>query len=273
MVTSLSIKQVNILPFLTVTASIIFTMMNDVWLSKGLIIISLSLGLHTKIVNIIGICFLLLISSLIILKDISNTLIFFIMLFGFAITLHKIPGFSRYIFIKKQEPFSQSNSFECQFDKAIFAAILLTAINNHQTVSINSYLFAFLDTIFGFSLLIGLAIGFGAKFNPKNTSFNKEWFFLNSLSSLSEEIFFRGFLQNEFSAFFQSDTLSIFAASLIFGIAHYPKGLLFIVFATLAGIMYGTAYYLTGNIMIATLIHILLNYCHRHFFIFPGLKR
>lgn len=249
-------------------------MMNYLWLSEGFIIISLSLGLYTKIVNIIGICFLLLISSLIILKDISNPLMFFfIMSFGFAITLHKIPGFSRYIFLKKQEPFSQSNSFECPFDKVVFAAILLTVLSNHQAISINAYLFTLLDIIFGFSFLIGLAIIFGAKFNPEHISFNKEWLFFNSLSSLSEEIFFRGFLQNELCTFFQSDVLSIVTASLIFGIAHYPKGRLMVLFATLAGMMYGTAYHLTGNILIATLIHILLNYCRRHFFIFPGLKK
>ncbi|WP_087852964.1 CPBP family intramembrane glutamic endopeptidase [Photobacterium andalusiense] len=60
--------------------------------------------------------------------------------------------------------------------------------------------------------------------------------------------------------------IAITIASVLFGLAHFSGDPLFIIIATLAGILYGLSYYWTRKITIAIVIHFAFNLV---FFTYP----
>ncbi len=100
------------------------------------------------------------------------------------------------------------------------------------------------------------------------------WAALNlSSTCVAEEALFRGLLQTRLVAAAASRGLSphpaIFAASLAFGLAHFPGGYGLVALATAAGLCYGYAYHATGRIEAAILAHFALNAAHFLFFTYP----
>jgi len=49
----------------------------------------------------------------------------------------------------------------------------------------------------------------------------------------------------------------------------YAGGSLLVIFATLAGLIYGLAWMLSGRLWVAVLFHVGLNLCHLLFFTYP----
>lgn len=80
-----------------------------------------------------------------------------------------------------------------------------------------------------------------------------------------EESFFRGIVQTALIRWFtrqgwsQSPLLGITAASVLFGAAHIQGGGAFMLLATVAGLSYGTVYYLTRRIHYAVALHFIVN--------------
>ncbi|ELK2701570.1 CPBP family intramembrane metalloprotease, partial [Campylobacter jejuni] len=58
-------------------------------------------------------------------------------------------------------------------------------------------------------------------------------------------------------------------ASIAIGLIHYRSGVLMIVFASLAGIIYGLAYKYSKSLWISVLFHYGLNLIHLIFFTYP----
>jgi hypothetical protein len=85
-------------------------------------------------------------------------------------------------------------------------------------------------------------------------------------------MFFRGFVQKHLSALanksFHKIAVVIFVG-ILFGLAHFPGGATYVIVASVAGIGYGYAYYLTGRIESAILTHFFLNSAHFLFFTYP----
>lgn len=90
-----------------------------------------------------------------------------------------------------------------------------------------------------------------------------------------EESFFRGMVQTALMRWARrrcwpcADGLGLLAASLLFGAAHLGGGAAFALLAALAGFGYGAAYYLTGRIHCAVLLHFAVNAVHQIAFAAP----
>jgi membrane protease YdiL (CAAX protease family) len=93
-----------------------------------------------------------------------------------------------------------------------------------------------------------------------------------------EESFFRGIVQTALIRGFadrgwsQAAPLGIIAASLFFGGAHVGGGPAFMLLATVAGLGYGVAYYLTGRIQDAVAVHFAVNAIHQLFLSAPAVR-
>jgi len=93
-----------------------------------------------------------------------------------------------------------------------------------------------------------------------------------------EESFFRGIVQTALIRGFadrgwsQAAPLGIIAASLFFGGAHVGGGAAFMLLATVAGLGYGVAYYLTGRIQDAVAVHFAVNAIHQLFLSAPAVR-
>jgi membrane protease YdiL (CAAX protease family) len=84
-----------------------------------------------------------------------------------------------------------------------------------------------------------------------------------------EEGFFRGLLQRGVSARF-GNRLGLPVAAVLFGLAHFGGGPLYVLLAALAGLGYGAAYQLSGRrIEAAMLAHFGLNLLHLLLFTYP----
>ncbi|WP_025822886.1 CPBP family intramembrane glutamic endopeptidase [Shewanella marina] len=97
------------------------------------------------------------------------------------------------------------------------------------------------------------------------------WLFvLNNLlfTCVVEEALFRGYIQRQLLNYI-SPVYAIAITSILFGAAHYAGGIRFIVVATLAGAVYGIAYYWTRKLSIAVLVHFIFNMIHLIFFTYP----
>ncbi|SUC07642.1 membrane-associated CAAX amino terminal protease [Proteus mirabilis] len=86
--------------------------------------------------------------------------------------------------------------------------------------------------------------------------------------SLAEEALFRGAIQQSLSRYL-SPYLALFITAILFGLVHFAGGILLIIFASLAGIIYGLAWMWSGRLWVATLFHFALNLTHLLFFTYP----
>ena len=201
-----------------------------------------------------------------------------ILLAGFV--LHDIPGFKNQLIVDKY--LISAASIPCSiwlnFDK-VFAALVIYALSPliikeskldwsalKQTMLI---LFTCIIVILGPSILSGYV-----KLDPKIPTILPIWTVSNLLFvSFSEEVIFRGFLQTTLKDYlpcgWKYNLLAIIMASIIFGIAHYKDGIIFMCLAAIAGLFYGYAYNRTKRILCAMLVHFLLNLTHFLAFTYP----
>ena len=93
-----------------------------------------------------------------------------------------------------------------------------------------------------------------------------------------EESFFRGIVQTALIRGFAdwgwspAAPLGIIAASLLFGAVHVGGGGAFMLLATVAGLGYGAAHYLTGRIQDAVAVHFAVNAVHQLFLSAPAVR-
>lgn len=101
------------------------------------------------------------------------------------------------------------------------------------------------------------------------------------LVSVVEEVFFRGFIQQNLKKLFihikcNSQISSIFAiliSAIYFGFAHYHSGIIMIILAAVAGIGYGYVFKKTNRLESAILTHFTVNFIHFIFFTYPALAK
>lgn len=82
---------------------------------------------------------------------------------------------------------------------------------------------------------------------------------------VSEEIIFRGLIQSYFAIYF-SDAIAVVFSSIVFGLAHLPNGAKgtspkkwnwkFASLAFFGGLIFGSAYALTGTLLLPTALHV-----------------
>jgi len=124
-------------------------------------------------------------------------------------------------------------------------------------------------------MLLTLALGY-VHFEPRWTPLFWVWAPINLFfTCLSEEAFFRGFVQRELARLgtnrVRSALIALLVASLLFGVAHLAGGWKYALAATLAGIGYGYAYQRSQRLEASMAVHFALNATHFLLFTYPAL--
>jgi membrane protease YdiL (CAAX protease family) len=92
---------------------------------------------------------------------------------------------------------------------------------------------------------------------------------------LSEEAFFRGFVQRELSSIgtrrARASGIALVVAALLFGAAHFGGGLNYMIVAAIAGLGYGWAFMRDSRIEAAMFVHFGVNATHFLLFVYPRL--
>jgi membrane protease YdiL (CAAX protease family) len=112
------------------------------------------------------------------------------------------------------------------------------------------------------------------RFDPKLPPQFPLWAAVNLLfTCVPEEAFFRGFVQHRLQAGAGAGMgrVALVAAALLFGLAHFAGGPLYVVLATVAGLGYGWVYARTNSIEASILTHFAVNATHLLLFTYPAL--
>lgn len=126
--------------------------------------------------------------------------------------------------------------------------------------------------------LMPLAIYLGyVHYDFKFTDFFYLWAAHNLFfTCFAEEALFRGMIQRFFQFRLQNVRhgrwIAIIIGALLFGAAHYPGGLKYVLLASVAGLFYGYAFMKTEKIEASILAHFMVNTVHFVFFTYPALK-
>lgn len=205
-----------------------------------------------------------------------SSLIFITMIYYFI--MHKMPGFCNPIVVDHVRVSQMSSPFSMNinFDKVI-CALLIFLTNNCITLTpvVPSSKLRYIIKISLACILLMLTpavcSGF-VKFDPKIPDITAIWIMNNFFFvCFSEEIIFRGYLQDRIFHITKNPNFAILAASLIFGLYHINHGIILAVFSAICGLFYGYAFYKTNNVLGSMLVHFSLNLCHFIFFTYPHL--
>ncbi len=196
-----------------------------------------------------------------------------------ALSLHRFAGFANPALVKNltisanAPPFTHNLNFDTSAAGLIlFAFFCNPARTSEQWREVTKQFPVILGTAI-VVLMLGLGIGF-VEIDPKFTAYTAVFIGTNLLfTCITEEAFFRGFLQQKLSLAMTRWTagpyIALMIAAILFGIAHLRGGPVLIVLASIAGAGYGLAYLKSGRIEAAILAHIVLNALHFTAFTYP----
>lgn len=200
---------------------------------------------------------------------------------AFGLGAHLFPGFGAHPIIDSvvlsegAPPYSKALSFDKTIAGLLILGFLIARLksrNGWMTMFTQGAPYAALTII----VVVGTALFLDyIRFDPKWTALFLPWLLFNFLTCVTEEAFFRGFIQSQlamaFTRFPRADIIALCIATVLFGLAHFGGGGKYVVLATIAGIGYGWVYYKTKRIEGAILAHLLLNSVHFVFFTYPYL--
>lgn len=110
--------------------------------------------------------------------------------------------------------------------------------------------------------------------DPKWTSLFVPWAIVNLLFvCVSEEAFFRGFIQRQLSQHLEGrrfgSAIAVMTSAVLFGLAHFGGGFTYVLLSTVAGAGYALAFQRSGRIEMSILAHFSLNAIHFLLFTYP----
>jgi membrane protease YdiL (CAAX protease family) len=203
--------------------------------------------------------------------------------YALAMGLALLPGFTRVVLVDAAalSPGAAPYDIAVGFPKVVTGILILGLIN---PVLVRSWselgrVLARAAPVFAITALIALAavllMGY-TTFAPKWTAIFLLWAPINLFfTCLSEEAFFRGFVQHELSRVGSRPALAAgFAlgiAAMLFGLAHFAGGPTYVFAAAIAGAGYGWAFLRTGRIEGAMAVHFGVNATHFLLFTYPRL--
>lgn len=261
-------------------ASLLFLSINRV-LSLFLLLSSLSIALYHGVLTLPSAAFLLLTLIVTLLlqkyrrrKWPATALELLLVMAAIALFLHLVPGFNNLNVLKnvKVGPLSAPFSMYYNIDKALIPFILLAclptlfATKKHPSVSRLGWLglIASIPAL----LLLAVALG-GLKIEMHTPAWIGSFVVANVFFvCLAEEALFRGYLQQRLSQWL-GNYPALLLTALLFGAAHIAGGPLLMVFAALAGVIYGLAWLWSGRLWVAVAFHFALNLMHLLFFTYP----
>ncbi|NOD64057.1 CPBP family intramembrane glutamic endopeptidase [Ruegeria sp. HKCCD9179] len=196
-----------------------------------------------------------------------------LILWCLAMGAHLLPGFQNLKVLDQVQTGAASTGFtmHLNLDKPmVFFAVLLAWPGMLQSTIQTKFgpLVAGLLLLPGLFLL-GLAVG---AIQPE-FSVPRWWlvFVLSNLflTCLTEEAFFRGYLQSAIISRLGA-VGGVIAASLLFGLVHFGGGPALVVFASILGLACGLGYYATQRLWVPVAMHFGFNLVHLLLFTYPG---
>lgn len=196
-----------------------------------------------------------------------------------ALALHLVPGFNNPIALDRIQVSQGAPVFTqyANFDKAAAGLLLLAFFCRRSTSprewrAISGTTAVSMAATAGLVMTAALLTGYAA-FDPKLPSFAATFLIINLLfTCVSEEAFFRGFLQERILRARPTwHAVAIVVSGLLFGLAHWAGGPLYVALASLAGICYSVAYDRARRIEAAILTHFAVNAVHFLGFTYPRL--
>ena len=193
--------------------------------------------------------------------------------------LHKIPLFNNPLVFDNFYFTDQSPAYKkyWNFDKAAGGVILLGYFGDVCRTAVDwknllrkSYGVALLTI--AVSLLLAYIVGY-IRLEVKFMAVYFLWAWASLVfTCVAEEMLFRGFIQKYLVKMYDNRTYqyaAVIFTGVLFGTAHFAGGAIYVFLATVAGVGYGFAYYLSGRIEGAILTHFILNSAHFLFFTYP----
>ncbi|MFY0664988.1 MAG: CPBP family intramembrane metalloprotease [Natronospirillum sp.] len=193
-----------------------------------------------------------------------------------ALVVHVMPGYEGLLVAEQVvfKPGSTATNLYFNHDKVLVAWSLLNFIplfgRSTTPQPLKPFWLTPLAVTLGIALALALAVTLDLiDWQPAWTP----WFWLFAAGNLlntciAEELLFRGVLQRQLQQRIKP-LLAVAIAALLFGLAHLAGGWDYVVVAVIAGGVYGLAYYWTGRIVWAVLVHWLLNLGHFVLFTYP----
>jgi membrane protease YdiL (CAAX protease family) len=208
-------------------------------------------------------------------------LAFFI--YALAMGLALLPGFNRVVLVAPQvlSAGAVPYSIGVGFPKVVTGILILGLINPVLVRSwgelgrvLTRALPVFVITA-AVGMAVVIALGYST-FAPKWTALFLLFAPINLFfTCLSEEAFFRGFIQQELSRVGSRPALAagvaLVIAAILFGLAHFGGGLTYVLAAAVAGLGYGWAYLRTQRIEAGMAVHFGVNAVHFLLFTYPAL--
>jgi uncharacterized protein len=207
--------------------------------------------------------------------------LFFVLALAMALLL--LPGFPRTTLVASTAltPGAAPYGIGLGFAKVVTGILILGLINTDRVRSLRELGTAlgrvipiFLVTV-ALVMMFTLALGY-VRFEPKWTSLFLIWAVVNLFfTCLSEEAFFRGFVQHELARIGSNAKLAaavaIVVSAVLFGLAHFGGGWTYVAAGIIAGLGYAIAYQRTQRIEAAMAVHFTLNATHFLLFTYPSM--
>ena len=206
-----------------------------------------------------------------------------IVLLSLALGLHLLPGFSNRRLIPETllTPDAAPYSVWISFDESVAGIVLLgsccAALIQAKWPPRKLLLQAVLITTGTIVLVVFLSFCLGyVRWEPKWTSQFFIWALVNlGTTCVSEEVFFRGFLQTQLtralSRFGWGPAVALAISAVLFGAAHFAGGWKYVAVAAAAGVGYGLIVQKTHRLELSIVAHFLLNASHFLLFTYPRL--
>jgi membrane protease YdiL (CAAX protease family) len=204
-----------------------------------------------------------------------------IVVLSLALALHQLPGFHNLLIMSGEilSPGSAPYDLWLNFDKTA-AGLLVLGLTYHQLIrtrmdgvaALKRALLPITVTIaaaLGFALLLGYV-----RWAPKLTSQFALWAPVNLIATcVSEEAFFRGFIQTQIARALRARRwgyiVAITSSAILFGLAHIGGGWTYVALAAAAGIGYAITFHRTQRIEMSILAHFGVNATHYLLFTYP----
>lgn len=192
--------------------------------------------------------------------------------------LHLVPGFHNPKVFEHvvAGPHSAPFSLYYNLDKAIAPFLLWMAIPGlfYKVTSVSRprWQWGLLMLTVPALLLLAVALG-GLRFEWHWPVWLGQFVLANLLFvSLAEEALFRGYLQRRLTEC-AGPLPALIVTATLFGLAHFQAGPLMMIFAGLAGLIYGAAWWWSGRLWVSTAFHFALNLIHLLCFTYPFFVR
>lgn len=204
---------------------------------------------------------------------IGNELILLLCCLG--LFMHLLPGFHnpRVVDDIAAGPMSARFSLYFNLDKALVPVVLMACMPNlfDRAIEVRRRWSSWVMLALSIPVLLGLAVLLGGlRIEPHFPPWLGQFILANLFFvALAEEALFRGYLLRRLQEYTHNNGLALVISAVIFGLAHMAGGGLLVIFAILAGLIYGLAWLWSGKLWVATLFHFMLNLTHLLFFTYP----